>query len=168
MAPGATPWRWSFPARNRIMAALGRMTIVVEAATRSGSLITAELAAESGRDVGAVPGPGQLARLGRRQRAAGARRLRGPRRPGRPRRDPRARRGRPEADGGGRWTPRLARVLAGLERAGTRTRWPASSVSPAGSVSEALARLELLGYVSCSALGEYTRTALIPPGEATT
>ena len=40
-----------------IMAALGAMTIVVEAAGRSGSLITAELASELGREVGAVPGP---------------------------------------------------------------------------------------------------------------
>jgi DNA processing protein len=47
----------SFPARNRVMAALAGMTVVVEAAARSGSLITADLAAEFGRDLGAVPGP---------------------------------------------------------------------------------------------------------------
>lgn len=57
MPPGTTPWKWSFPARNRIMAALSGMTVVVEAAWRSGSLITAEMAADAGRDVGAVPGP---------------------------------------------------------------------------------------------------------------
>ncbi len=57
LPPGATPWRWSFPARNRVMAALAGMTVVVEAAARSGSLITADLAAELGRDLGAVPGP---------------------------------------------------------------------------------------------------------------
>jgi DNA processing protein len=55
--PGATPWRWTFPARNRIMAALAGMTVVVEAASRSGSLVTADLAADLGRDLGAVPGP---------------------------------------------------------------------------------------------------------------
>ncbi len=55
--PGADAWRWSFPARNRIMAALSAMTVVVEAAWRSGSLITAEMAYDAGRDVGAVPGP---------------------------------------------------------------------------------------------------------------
>ena len=57
MPPGARPWRWGFPARNRIMAALSGMTVVVEAARRSGSLITAEMAADAGREVGAVPGP---------------------------------------------------------------------------------------------------------------
>ena len=54
--PGFAPRRWCFPARNRIIAALASATIVVEAAERSGSLITAELAQDLGRDVGAVPG----------------------------------------------------------------------------------------------------------------
>ncbi len=56
LPPGTRPHRWSFPARNRIMAALGRMTVVVEAAAGSGSLITARMASDLGRDVGAVPG----------------------------------------------------------------------------------------------------------------
>jgi DNA processing protein len=55
--PGFTPRRWSFPARNRIIAGLARLTVVVEATERSGSLITAEMARDLGRDVGAVPGP---------------------------------------------------------------------------------------------------------------
>lgn len=57
MPPGCPPVRWAFPARNRIIAALASMTIVVEAAERSGSLITAEVAADLGREVAAVPGP---------------------------------------------------------------------------------------------------------------
>jgi DNA processing protein len=57
LPPGFEPFRWCFPARNRVIAALGQMTVVVEAAERSGSLITAEVAADLGRDLGAVPGP---------------------------------------------------------------------------------------------------------------
>lgn len=45
-----------FPQRNRIVAALGRATIIAQAAIRSGSMITARLAAEMGREVLAVPG----------------------------------------------------------------------------------------------------------------
>ena len=56
MPPGSRPLRWQFPARNRIMAALGQLTVVVEAAERSGTLITADFAAEIGRDVAAIPG----------------------------------------------------------------------------------------------------------------
>jgi DNA processing protein len=56
LPPGAAPRKWCFPARNRIIAALGGMTVVVEAAERSGSLITAECAADLGREVAAVPG----------------------------------------------------------------------------------------------------------------
>ncbi len=56
MPPGFRPFRWCFPARNRTIAGLASLTIVVEAAERSGSLITAELAQDLGRAVGAVPG----------------------------------------------------------------------------------------------------------------
>jgi DNA processing protein len=56
LPPGTEPYRWSFPARNRIMAGLARMTLVVEAADPSGTLITAEFAKDLGRSVAAVPG----------------------------------------------------------------------------------------------------------------
>lgn len=57
LPPGTRPRRWCFPARNRIIAALAQATIVVEAAERSGALITARVARDLGREVGAVPGP---------------------------------------------------------------------------------------------------------------
>jgi DNA processing protein len=56
LPPGVQPRRWTFPARNRIMAALGSMAVVVEARSHSGSLITADMAQDLGREVGAVPG----------------------------------------------------------------------------------------------------------------
>jgi DNA processing protein len=56
LPPGTRPFRWSFPARNRIMAGLAAMTVVVEGTVKSGSLITAGFAQDLGRDLGAVPG----------------------------------------------------------------------------------------------------------------
>jgi DNA processing protein len=54
---GTAPWRWMFVARNRIVAALAAVTLVVEARERSGTLITAGYANDLGREVAAVPGP---------------------------------------------------------------------------------------------------------------
>ncbi|GAK30330.1 DNA processing protein DprA [Weissella oryzae SG25] len=55
--PDSQPLKHHFPARNRIIAALAMATIIVEAKTRSGSLITAQYALEENRYVFALPGP---------------------------------------------------------------------------------------------------------------
>lgn len=54
---GVPPTRWRFLARNRLIAALASVTVVVEAGSRSGSINTAGHAAALGRPLGAVPGP---------------------------------------------------------------------------------------------------------------
>lgn len=163
LPPGATPWRWTFPARNRIMAALAGMTVVVEAATRSGSLITTDFAADLGRDLGAVPGPvtsrasaGPNALL-----AGGACVIRdaqdvldsmlGP--------------GRTEIDRSGpKLDPELEEVLAGMEEGASNCDAIAAATGlSAPAAAGALARLELLGYVTCSSVGTYSRTLLSPP-----
>jgi DNA processing protein len=57
MPPGAEPTKWRFLQRNRLIAALGQATVVVEANPRSGAVSTANRAREIGRPIGAVPGP---------------------------------------------------------------------------------------------------------------
>jgi DNA processing protein len=165
LPPAAAPWRWTFPARNRIMAALAGMTVVVEAAVRSGSLITADLAADLGRDLGAVPGPvTSRASAGPNNLLAGGACL------VRDAQDvldamlgpgaKRVERAGPPLD------PDLAAVLDAVE-SGAEGTCDAVAISldlTGPEAAAALARLELLGYVTCSTIGVYSRTLLAPAG----
>jgi len=54
--PGSEPLKWHFPARNRIIAALGQALVLVEAGERSGATITVDMAIDLGREVYCVPG----------------------------------------------------------------------------------------------------------------
>jgi len=163
LPPGTGAWRWSFPARNRIMAALGAMTVVVEAAERSGSLITAELATDLGRDLGAVPGPvGSRLSAGPNNLLAGGACL------VRDAQDvldamlgPSA--GRIERTGPPLDSRPLA-VLEAVELGAETSDAVAADLSISGAeTAAALADLEAAGYVSCSLLGTYARTTLRPP-----
>jgi DNA processing protein len=170
--PGSPVYKHQFPARNRIMAALGSVAVIVEAAQPSGSLITADLAAKLGRTVGAVPG-----RLGVRVAEGandlikdGAHLIRDARdvldllhgvgMPAPERSLEAAPKPRP---GPGLEAP-LDRVLAAVG-CGSAT-VDAIAVECALAPREAaiaLARLELLGYLRADALGAYTRTPLEAP-----
>lgn len=58
-SPGTQPYAWNFPRRNRIISALADWILIMEAKERSGSLITADLALEQGKDVYAPSGTGK-------------------------------------------------------------------------------------------------------------
>jgi len=163
LPPGTTARRWTFPARNRIMAALGAMTVVVEARERSGSLITSTMASDLGRDVGAVPGrvgtssaegTNNLLRDGAQVIRSGqdvldsllgagapARKLCGP---------PLDR--------------ELEEVLALVEggAAGADSLAISSGLAP-GALAAVLVRLELAGYLCSDSSGRYERTGLSAP-----
>jgi DNA processing protein len=163
LPPGVTPRPWSFPARNRIMAALGGMTVVVEARARSGSKITAGMASDLGREVGSVPGrvgassaegTNQLLRDGAqvvRSAQDVLDSLLGP--------------GAVSASGHRgsvrSLDPELAQVLELVEGgAGSLDAIAGAGELAASAVAVALARLELLGLVRCDSSGRYERTAL--------
>lgn len=162
LPPGTGPWRWTFPARNRIMAALAAMTVVVEAAERSGSLITADLAADLGRDLGAVPGSvsSRLSAGPNALLAGGACVVRdaqdvldamlGP--------------GAREVERRGpALSPQLSTVLEAVEGGTDTCDALATRLDLAGpDVAAALSDLEAMGYVTCSLVGVYSRTMLRP------
>jgi DNA processing protein len=159
MPPGMRPFRWSFPARNRIMAALARMTVVVEGTEGSGSLITAAFAADLGREVGAVPGraTSALAAGPNRLLAEGAVVVRsaadvmdavygpGERRPAPP----------PTASA---LAPALEALLERVE-AGVGTVDELARRADVSEVLAGLSELELLGLVSRGPGGDYVRRA---------
>ncbi|MGC1852689.1 MAG: DNA-processing protein DprA [Solirubrobacterales bacterium] len=165
LPPGSGAWRWTFPARNRIMAALSGMTVVVEAAERSGSLITADLAADLGRDLGAVPGP-----VGSRLSAAPNSLLAGGACLVRDAQDVLDAMLGPGARQIERSGPRLdsaqEAVLEALELGAETCDAVAAGLQLSGAdAAAALADLEALGYISCSLVGAYTRTTLQPPSD---
>jgi DNA processing protein len=146
------------------MAALGAMTVVVEARERSGSLITATMAEDLGRDVGAVPG-----RVGSSP-AAGAN--------GILRDGGHVIRGGADvldsllgAGAGARLNahgpaldPDLEELLALVERgAGSPDALARASELEPGPLAAALVRLELSGYVRSDVSGRYERTPLLAP-----
>lgn len=162
LPPGVRPRKWSFPARNRIIAALAGMTVVVQARERSGSLITADLAMQLGRPVGAVPGPVTrgLSQGSNALLHDGAHVIRDARDvleallPGY----------RHEPAPGPALDPDLAAALTAVENghatpgevAGAQGGDPAAALT-------ALTRLELLGLVRRDPAGRYARTADLGP-----
>ena len=164
LPPGTGAWRWTFPARNRIMAALAGMTVVVEAARRSGSLITADLAADLGRDLGAVPGPvNSRASAGTNDLLAGGACLV---RDAQDVLDAMLGPGVRRADRtGSHLDLALLDVLGAVERGENTCDAIVARLGLGGAeASSALATLEALGYVTCSLVGVYSRTLLAVPG----
>ncbi len=161
--PGTEARRWRFPARNRIMAALAGMTVVVEAASRSGSLITAEMATDAGREVGAVPGQvtARFATGTNDLIANGAALVR----------DARDVLDRLIGVGtdrpvlfGPELSPGSGRVLESIEQ-GCQTIDAVSMFSdrPVEEVAAHLTRLELQGYLHGTTTGTWSRTTLAAP-----
>jgi DNA processing protein len=147
------------------MAALSGMTVVVEAAERSGSLITADLAADLGRDLGAVPGPvrSRLSAGPNNLLTGGACLVRdaqdvldamlGP--------------GVRRIERSGPALESVQRlVLDALELGAETCDAIAMDLGlTGGEAAAALADLESLGYITCSMVGVCVRTNLNPPSD---
>jgi DNA processing protein len=161
---GTETTKWSFPARNRIMAALSWMTVIVEGAEPSGTLITAGEAAKLGREVGAVPGQvnSRLARGPHALIRDGAMLIRD---------------AQDVLDAmlgigcasvsraGPALEPTLEAVLDQVERgAATPDAVAVRAQLAPHDAAVALGRLELLGYVTVDGSGTYSRTSLSAPG----
>lgn len=161
--PGVEVRRWCFPARNRIMAALSGMTVVVEAQRQSGSLITAGMAADAGREVGAVPGPvtGRASSGTNDLIASGAALIRD----GQDVFDRMIGVGaRPRTLFGPEPGPAAAAVLEAIEHGlETVDAVSAETGRTAGQVALDLTRLELDGYIRGTPTGTWRRTALAAP-----
>lgn len=158
LPPGTVPRRWCFPARNRIIAALSAMTVVVEASERSGALLTAAFADGIGRPIGAIPGrvTSPLATGPHRLLAAGARLVSGPQdvldellgAGGRAARSKNV--SRPDLD------PDCRRVLAAIATGDeTPTALARAGLAPEQGLA-ALAALELAGYLRRESGGRFT------------
>jgi DNA processing protein len=163
LPPGVPTFRWMFPARNRLMAVLADVTVVVEAAERSGSLITAEMAIDAGRQVGAVPGPVNSWRSSGSNKllAEGAAVIRGAQDvldlllgPGT---DVGAGVGPPHSE--------VERSVLDAVEGGATTPGAAATAAGAGfaDAQAALGALERHGYVAATPTGRYSRTALGRP-----
>ena len=163
LPPGFRPYRWCFVARNRLIAGLAAVTVVVEATERSGSLTTAEFAEQLGRPVGAVPGPvtsrfsaGTNALL-----ASGAAVIRGVRDvldvADAPALEPFEPLGPPAA--AVPLEPRLRRLLDAIERGGGSLAELATDPDATRQVLADLTDLELRGLVRRGFGGRYVRAA---------
>lgn len=156
LPPNTELRRWMFPARNRLVAALSAMTVVVEAPRRSGALLTARWAISLNRPIGAVPG-----RITSRQAAGtnrliadGARLLTGPQEVLDALYGLGVRRAAPDPRGHldpelGRW---LNEIAAGQDTPGALSQ---SGLSPEKGL-QVLSALELAGYIRREAGGRFT------------
>jgi DNA processing protein len=158
--PGTPPRRHHFPERNRILAGVADAVVVVEAAARSGALVTARLALEEGREVLAVPGnifselsigPNTLLRVG-------ARPLLTPR-------DLFDAVGESPAQAGSIIPEDGLLKLIPMAEALTADEIAARSGAPVEEVLAGLLRLELSGDLQRESDGRYLRTKARIPGE---